>query len=98
MDTVVAEGGSVCLYCDYPDSDDLVWLRGSTSIETGMDSSVCNCVADAGPPISLCFDSVQCEDADRYTCHAQMGFGRAENCSARLILAGEYMCIFLCVL
>ena len=91
MDTVVAERGDVCLYCDYPNSDDVIWLRGSTSIEFGVDSTVCNCRASAAPgqPISLCFDSVQREDADRYICRAQIVFGRVEDCSARLIVAGE---------
>ena len=78
-----------CLYCDYPNIDDIVWLRGSTSIETGMDTTVCNCVADAGPPLSLCFDSVQREDADRYICRAQVGFGNVRECGVQLILAGE---------
>ena len=78
-----------CLYCDYPNVDDVVWLRGSTSIEIGMESTVCNCVADAGPPRSLCFDSVQREDADRYICRAQVGFNDARVCGAQLILAGE---------
>ena len=80
-----------CLYCDYLSVDDIVWLRGATAIETGMDTTVCNCRASTSPgqPISLCFDSVQREDADRYTCRAQLGFGSAARCSARLILAGE---------
>ena len=80
-----------CLYCDYPSVDDIVWLRGSTAIETGMDSTVCNCRASAAPgqPTSLCFDSVQREDADRYICRATVGFGFAQDCSAQLILAGE---------
>ena len=78
-----------CLYCDYPNVDDIVWLRGSTAIESGMDSTVCYCEARGGHPISLCFDSVQREDADRYTCRAQLDFGMTARCSARLILAGE---------
>ena len=78
-----------CLYCDYPNVNDIVWVRDSTSIETGMDTTVCNCVADAGPPLSLCFDSVQREDVDRYICRAQVGFNVARECGARLILAGE---------
>ena len=80
-----------CLYCDYPSVDDKVWLRGSTAIETGTDSTVCNCRASAvpGQPLSLCFDSVQRGDADRYSCRAQLGFGEVRQCSARLILAGE---------
>ena len=80
-----------CLYCDYPSVEDIVWVRGSTSIETGTDTTVCNCRASTSPgqPISLCFDSVQREDADRYICRAQVNFGDVRDCSARLILAGE---------
>ena len=78
-----------CLYCDFPSVDDIVWLRGSTAIETRMDSTVCNCEARGGHPISLCFDGVQREDADRYTCRATVRFGEVWDCSARLILAGE---------
>ena len=89
MDTVTVEGGMACLYCDYPSVEDIVWHRGSTSIEANdMQSDVCNCVASPGPPIRLCFPSVQRDDADRYTCHA-LSTGNERICGARLLLAGE---------
>ena len=89
MDNVTAEGMMACLYCDYSDSDDIRWQRGSTSIDPGMEGDTCNCEAIAGRPISLCFPSVQREDVDRYTCHAQIGFGDTRICGAQLLLAGE---------
>ena len=89
MDVVTAEGGMACLYCDYPDIDDIRWQRGSTSIDPGMEGDICDCEAGASRPISLCFGSVQRGDADRYTCYAQVGFGDTRVCGARLLLAGK---------
>ena len=90
MDVVTAEGGMACLYCDYPNIEDITWHRGSTSIEAdGMLNDICNCVASPGRPISLCFPSVQRDDTDRYTCYAMVGIGDTRVCGARLLLAGE---------
>ena len=90
MDVVTAEGGMTCLYCDYPNVEDIVWHRGSTSIEAdGMLNEICNCVASPGRPISLCFPSVQRDDTDRYTCRATVGIGDVRVCGAQLLLAGE---------
>ena len=89
MATGIAEGGNVCLYCDYQNSDDVFWQRGSTTIEPGMEQNICNCEARADHPIRLCFDSVQRDDADGYTCYAQIGVGDTRVCSEQLSLAGE---------
>ena len=79
-----------CLYCDYPNVEDIVWQRDSTSIEADdMMNNICDCVASPGPPISLCFPNVQRDIADRYTCRATISFGTTRECSARLSLAGE---------
>ena len=90
MDAVAAEGGMACLYCDYPNVEDIVWHRGSTSIEADGDlKEICDCMASPGRPISLCFPSVQRDNADLYTCRATLGFGDIRECGAQLSLAGE---------
>ena len=86
------EGGMECLYCDYPTAEDIVWQRDSTSIEAdGIMNNFCDCVASPGRPISLCFPSVQRDNADIYTCRATgiVRIGVVRTCGARLLLAGE---------
>ena len=98
MDTVAAEGGMACLYCDYPNVEDIVWQRDSTSIEAdGLMKDICGCVATPGRPISLCFPNVQPDNADRYTCLAQVGLGDTRECGARLSLGGELVYVYVCV-
>ena len=90
MDMVTVEGGMACLYCDYPNVEDIDWRRDSTAIEAdGMMHDICDCVASPGRPISLCFPIVQRDNADIYTCRATVGFGDIRECGARLLLAGE---------
>ena len=88
------------MYCDYPNVEDIIWRKDSTSIEAdGMIKDICDCVATPGPPISLCFPNVQRDNAILYTCRAQVRPGDTRICGARLSLAGElvYVCVCVCV-